>query len=243
MDYLFDSEALITLTTNNYSDSFVNKTKLSNYTSFLNSSTNFIKPKQVEKMSKINKFLLNLNSNTNKYLINSLIIPACVFFLLVLFVLLTILFVKKFKRKESEMESGQTGSTSFIACYGTETSESNGNSTILTAFGSACPSTGELDFETRKDSLMPYYDINSSYQDIYAVTSLSTFGRGLKESKNLILNTNNLEESLLDQKGKIFPRTNPNFRNHNSKSIISCCEFNFENANTKCEDYLRKQCF
>ena len=145
--------------------------------------------------------------------------------------------MQRLKRKRPSFESSPSRSTSFIECYGTETSESNGNSTILTAFGSALPSTRDLN--ELKDSVTPYYDINSSYQDIYAVTNLSTFGRGLQ--------LKNFDESIQEESNKstrIFPRTNPNFRNVNSKSssMISYSD-SLDNSNQKCQDYLRKQCY
>ena len=106
----------------------------------------------------------------------------------------------------------------------------------MTAFGSASPSTDDLnDFINKKDTLIPFYDLSSSYQDIYALTSLTTFGRGLpKNTQHLILNTTNLNETLFDlNRTRMFPRTNPNFRNQTKSASQITCGDNFEDFSIK----------
>lgn len=51
-------------------------------------------------------------------------------------------------------------------------------------------------------------ELERGYSDIYAITNLTTFGRQLDSSNN----------SDLIKTSKVFPRTNPNFRNFSSKS-------------------------
>ncbi|CAF0795267.1 unnamed protein product [Brachionus calyciflorus] len=229
LDYLLENnlEPFVPLSLN--ITKYVNTTRnkfISNYTNTLNTS----------KISKLNKFIFNLNSKSNKYFINSLVVPTCVLFMFILFLLLVVIFYKKFKRKSEVLDSGPTNSTSFIECYGSASSDSNGNSTILTAFGSASPSTDDLnDLINKKDTLIPFYDLNSSYQDIYALTSLTTFGRGLqKNTQHLILNTANLNETLFDlNRTRMFPRTNPNFRNQTKSASHITCGDNFEDFSIK----------
>ncbi|RNA27617.1 hypothetical protein BpHYR1_006139 [Brachionus plicatilis] len=104
----------------------------------------------------------------------------------------------RIKGKSSQTNNALNGSSSFIDCYGTV--ESNrADSTILSAYDSVSPSSGNLSKSSRFDQ---------GYQEIYAITNLSTFGRQLECRNSLDL----------IKTAKVFPRTNPNFRNFTSKS-------------------------
>lgn len=130
---------------------------------------------------------------------------------------------RRVKEKKCQNRNEPSGSSTFIDCYGTVGSN-RADSTILSAYDSSLPSTGDLTNKSRFD------EVDKSYRGIYAITNLSTFGHQLE----LANNSNSFKTSTA------FPRTNPNFRNFSSKSSSLFSENESEYV---CDTYCKNSGF